>query len=280
MNHRTRSVRLSTGVRLEYAEHGDPRGVPLVLLHGYSDSLHSFAPLMRHLPPSLRVVAPSQRGHGDSDRPAAGYGPEVFASDAVALLDALGIDRAVVLGHSGGSYAAQYVAIGAPERTLGLVLVGAFRSMRDIEGVDGLREAVGGLGDPVDPGFVRDFQASTLTRPVPPGFFATIVSESRKLPAAVWRAYLEDSLAAEVPTERGPVVAPTLILWGDRDAYARRADQEALADVIPDAELVVYEGTGHVPHWEEPARAAADVAVFARRVAADAEPARRPVLAG
>ena len=114
---------------------------------------------------------------------------------------------------------------------------------------------------------MRDFQRSTLTRPVPAGFFEMVVSESRRLSAAVWRAYLEDSLAAEVPTERGPITAPTLILWGDRDVYARRADQHALADVIPDAELVVYEGNGHAPHWEEPARAGADVASFTRRVA-------------
>ena len=63
---------------------------------------------------------------------------------------------------------------------------------------------------------------------------------SRKLPAAVWSAFLGDMLAAEIPTERGPITAPTLILWGDRDTYARRADQDALVAAIPEVELVVY----------------------------------------
>jgi pimeloyl-ACP methyl ester carboxylesterase len=52
------------------------------------------------------------------------------------------------------------------------------------------------------------------------------------------------------------------LIWGDRDAYFDRAEQEKLLAGIPDAELKVYRGIGHAPHWEEPDRAARDITAF------------------
>lgn len=80
-------------------------------------------------------------------------------------------------------------------------------------------------------------------------------------------------VAAVPPTEAGLITAPTRIIWGDRDQYCPRGDQLKLAEAIPGAELLVYEGTGHAVHWEEPARVAADVAAFITRAP------RRPRLA-
>jgi non-heme chloroperoxidase len=261
------TITLPSGVRLPYVAQGDPDGVPVVLLHGYSDSHRSYSLLLPHLPPELRALALTQRGHGDADRPAAGYGPGDHARDLREVLDVLGIERAVILGHSGGSYAAQRFAVDHPERTLGLVLIGAFRSFGDKPDVVGLGDVVAALTDPVDPAFVREFQESTVSRPLPPGFLDGVVAESLKLPARVWSTWLADNLRADVPVESGPITAPTLILWGDQDLYCPRSDQELLADEIPGARLVVYEGTGHCPHWEEPERAAADLIAFVWQVA-------------
>src|SRR5688572_17327432 len=66
-------VELSTNVRLEYVEQGDPAGVPVICLHGSTDSWHSFEPVLPLLPASLHVFSLTQRGHGDSDRPESGY---------------------------------------------------------------------------------------------------------------------------------------------------------------------------------------------------------------
>jgi len=264
----TSSIQLDTGVALPYREHSDPAGTPMILLHGYSDSLHSFDLLAPHLPESLRAIAVTQRGHGDADRPDGGYTPEGHAADAAALMDALGIEAAVIVGHSGGGYTAQRFALDHPGRTLGLVLVGTFRGFDDNPGVQELRALVDALTDPVDPGFVRGFQESCVADAVPAGFMDAVVAESLKVPARVWRAYLRGILEADVPTESGTIAAPTLILWGDRDAFVPSADQDALAAAIPGAELVVYEGVGHCPHWERPERTAADLAAFARRASA------------
>jgi pimeloyl-ACP methyl ester carboxylesterase len=78
--------------------------------------------VFERIPPSIRVVAVSQRGHGDSDKPALGYGVEHFAADVVPVLDVLGIERAVLAGHSGSCMVARRVAIDHPDRIAGLVL--------------------------------------------------------------------------------------------------------------------------------------------------------------
>jgi non-heme chloroperoxidase len=231
MTSQLKTATLPGGLRLPYVEQGDPAGVPVVLLHGYSDSWRSYELLLERLPDFLHAYALTQRGHGDADRPATGYRPEDHADDLRAFLDAVGLDAAVVVGHSGGSYTAQRFAVDHPERTLALVLNGAYLAL-DSPDVDELLAAVDGLTDPVDPGFVRAFQESTLAEPVPAAFFERIVAESRKLPARVWRAYLREMTGAEVPSRAGTIAAPTLILWGGpgRLLPARRPGGARLGD--------------------------------------------------
>src|SRR5687768_9607856 len=90
---------LSAKLRLPYVERGDPAGVPVVFLHGYSDSWRSWELLLAELPDSIHAYAITQRGHGDADRPADGYRPQDLASDAAAFMDAAGIEAAVIVGH-------------------------------------------------------------------------------------------------------------------------------------------------------------------------------------
>ena len=101
MTRKVSTVTLGSGLTLSYAEQGDRSGPTLVLLPGPTDSWLSYQPALERIPPSIRTIAVSQRGHGDSDKPATGYRVEDFAADVVPLLDALRIERAVLAGHSG-----------------------------------------------------------------------------------------------------------------------------------------------------------------------------------
>jgi pimeloyl-ACP methyl ester carboxylesterase len=272
-----RSVRLASGVRLEYVEQGDPAGIPVVMLHGVTDSWHSFEPVLPHLPESLRAFAVTQRGHGDADRPAGGYRTRDFATDLAGFADALRLGPAVVVGHSMGGTNVTRFAIDYPGRVRGLVLVGSFASYRANPGLAGFwQSAIAPLADPIDPGFVREFQESTLGRPLAPAFMDAVVRESLKVPSRVWRAafagFFEDDFAAEL----GKIAAPTLVLWGDRDALAPRADQDALVAGIAGARLVAYEGTGHALHWEEPRRFAGDLTRFIDGLPGRGRAAARP----
>ena len=263
-----KSAELPNGLTLPYAERGNPSGVPLVLLHGITDSWHSFELVLPHLPDSMRAIALSQRGHGDADRPESGYRPEDFAADVAAFMDVLQIPAAVIVGHSMGASVAQRFAIDYPELTLALVLIGSRTTWSAHPDFVGLWDSVvSTMTDPVDPDFVREFQVSTLAQPVPPEFLETVVQESLKLPARVWKAVLlEGLLQADFSADLGQIRAPTLIFWGDQDAMTQNG-QEALTAAIAGSRMIVYDGAGHGLHWEEPARFAEDLAGFVREVA-------------
>ena len=151
---------------------------------------------------------------------------------------------------------------------MGLVLIGSPLILREKPGVLELRDStISKLTDPIDPGFVREFVESTFVQPVPQAFLETLVQESMKVPARVWRATLEGLLEDDSSEELNKIKAPTLIVWGDQDAVVPRSDQETFAAAIKDSRLIVYPGAGHALYCEEPARFASDVAAFIENLA-------------
>ena len=136
---------LESGWALSYAEQGDSSRPAVVLLPGPTDSWLSYEPVLARLPESVRAIAVSQRGHGDSDKPATGYRVEDFAADVLLFLDALGIERAVLAGHSGSCLVARRVAIDQPERVAGLVLEASPTTLHGHAGLEGVCD-ISGLG--------------------------------------------------------------------------------------------------------------------------------------
>jgi pimeloyl-ACP methyl ester carboxylesterase len=262
-----KSIVPRTGVRLQYIEHGERGGLPVVLLHGYSDSYVSFERVLPHLPESIHAIALTQRGHGDSGKPAIGYEMRDFSDDVAAFLDALCIEAAVIVGHSMGGLVAERFAVDYPERNLALCLAGTFLSPRANPSVAEMSEELARLTDPVEDRFVREFQTSTLARPVPTEFVETVIRESRKLPARVWRSVFNAIREVDNRTLLGSVDVPVLVIWGDRDLFSGRAEQEALVAEFSNVRFLVLEGAGHAPHWEDPVRFAADVAAFCEALA-------------
>lgn len=259
-------VTLRSGVRLSCAERGGASGTALVLLPGLGDSWRSYQPLMEQLPRSLRAIAVSQRGHGDSDRPEQGYGLADFATDVRDLLDELSIESALVVGHSLGASVALRFGCDHPERALGLALLGAFADCRDNPAVLELQAQLARLGDPVDTGFLRDFQLATLARPIRAELLEQLVQESRALPVHAWRAIVAGLLSAEGGVPLSRLRVPTLLLWGDRDAFVPRGDQERLLAALPAARLLTFPGGGHSLHWEDPDESARELAAFAAQL--------------
>jgi pimeloyl-ACP methyl ester carboxylesterase len=110
-------------IDLHVLEAGDPEAPPVLLLHGWPQ--HAWC--WRHVIPLLagehRLIAPDLRGFGWSDCPAGGYDPVTFAADAVALLDAMGVAQADVIGHDWGGSAAFALALTAPDRVRRMVIL-------------------------------------------------------------------------------------------------------------------------------------------------------------
>ena len=258
---------LTTDVTLHYAERGDRGGEAIILLHGYSDSWFSFSRVLPLLSPSYHAFALTQRGHGDSDKPECCYTPNDFAADVDAFMDTVGIDEATLVGASTGALFAQRVVLSYPRRASRLVLIAPQTPAHENEALSGFREEVRTLEDPVPPEFVREFQESTIYHPVPQEFLDTVVSESFKLPAHVWRDYLEQAVLSidhDYVVELREIRAPTLILWGEQDALFPREEQERLAAAIPGATLKVYPETGHAVHWERPEWVVRDLEEFTK----------------
>ena len=152
-----KEVRLPNGMRLAYVEAGDPEGEPVLLLHGFTDSSRSFSPMVPHLS-RYRLLIPDQRGHGASDAPECCYGAPQFAYDARLFLDALGVKRAAVVGHSLGSMVAISLAADQPDRVSKIVLIGS-TALVPVKRGDWLYDNVAAMTGRLDPStqFAKDW---------------------------------------------------------------------------------------------------------------------------
>ena len=265
---RAATVTLESGLNLSYAEQGTESGPAVLLLPGPTDSWRSYEPVLDRLPHSIRAIAVSQRGHGDSDKPDSGFGVEDFAGDVVELLNALEIDRAVLVGHSGSCLVARRVALDHPARIAGLVLEASPTNLCTDAALQFVSSVVAGLADPIDPDFARSFVANTSSDNVAPEVVDMLVADILKVPARVWHAMFSGLLDYDDTPELTRVGAPTLLIWGDDDPLVSREMQEVLADRIPHAELIIYPAVGHTPRWDDSQRFSGDLAAFVERLQA------------
>jgi pimeloyl-ACP methyl ester carboxylesterase len=211
-----------------------------VCLHGLADTLAIWDELATRLEPRGRVVRFDQRAHGDSTAPAGACSRDDLAADLLAVLDRLGIGRAVLIGHSLGGVVALSAALAAPARVAGLVLLAtasecdqrAARSYRDIVRA-GEVNALEGLA--------RSIHGPTSRNQVE-GWAPGITEVARSM-IALHTDPLTPRLAA--------IACPTIVLVGDRDPMGT-APSEALRRAIPGAALEVVSGKGHWLPTEAP----------------------------
>ena len=257
-----RTVRVQSNLTLSYVDQGEHSASTVVLLPGPLDSWRCFEPVLDQLPPTLRAIAVSQRGHGDSDKPEAGYTVQAFADDLPAFLDALGLDRAVIAGHSGAGLFARRFALDHPDRVAGLVLEATPLTLRgDARAESFVDSVVNDARDPVDIELVRRVIGDTAGA-LPMAFAEAMVRETLKVPAHVWRATFAGLLDYDDTAELERLSVPVLVVWGDADDLVTSDKLDALLNAIPHAQLVTYPGIGHSPHWEDPSRFAADLVRF------------------
>lgn len=252
-------LRLRTGITVPCLVQGDAGAKPVLLLHAWGESRGSFDRLIPLLT-GFRVYAPDLRGQGAADKPEDGYSLAEQAEDAAAILDALNVPRAFVVGSSSGGYVAQQLATMHPGRVAALVLVG---SPLSLQGRPAFADEVGGLTDPFDEGWVRESLTwFPMLHEVPAWFLEDRVRDGLRVPARAWKGILNGLCEAPPPTESRTIHAPTLILWGAKDNLLPRGDQETLAARIPGAVLKVYPDVAHLVLWECPEQVAEDAAAF------------------
>jgi 3-oxoadipate enol-lactonase len=246
------------GCRIHYAVAGQPGAPPLLILEGVADRVAAWRRNLPTLAAELHVAIVDQRGNGDSDEPPGPSTMATFVDDAVAVLDALGWDRAHIYGQSFGGMVALELALTHPRRVRTLVL--------------GCTTAGEGHTVPVEDEHVPKGEPwrAWYGRGYPdehPDEVAEDLLVARADPQHPEGARRQwEAMVAWDAYDRLPEIGvPTLVLHGTEDRMISPANAELLADRIPRAELVWIEGAGHVYNWEQPQRVDAVVLDFVRR---------------
>lgn len=256
---------LTTGVELEYAEQGDANGTPVIFLHGITDSWHSFESTLKYFPKKFHAFALSQRGHGDSERPAQGYTPKDFASDVAAFIRQKKLGPAVIVGHSMGGLNAQQFVLDYPQLTKAVVIVGSDPGFGDNAGVPEFFEEVKKMEGAISWEFMDAFQKSTIVNPIDSAYYHLLVAEGIKVPASVFKAAFAGLMQVDFTEALKKIRVPAAIFWGEKDSFCFIEGQEIMKRNISGAEFFLYENTGHALHWEQPERFANDLAKFIKR---------------
>jgi pimeloyl-ACP methyl ester carboxylesterase len=263
---RARSVR-ACDIETFYLDAGT--GPAAVLLHGLGATNASMLPTLAALAPSHRVLAPDLPGFGDSEKPVRVYDPAFYARWLVALLDALGIERAVLVGNSMGGRVAIETALLAPERVDRLVLFApsmAFRRFREATWLVRLLAAeLGALPMLVPRALVLRALSGMFAEPgmMREAWYEAAIDEFLRVFAtprgrmaffsAARQIYLEEAYGEEGFWDRLPALSrPALFLWGDRDQLVPCGFARHVTDALPSVCSIVLENCGHVPQFEHP----------------------------
>ena len=228
---------------------------PVLLMHdGWVASAALWWPLVERLQHSWRCLAFDHRGSGSSTFPPEAITAPALVDDVFRVLDAHHVDRAVLAGESLGALVCLQAALRDPSRVLGLVLVGGFP--RQLDG--GTRPDLVAAMRNDWPGYVQRFVAACL--PEPDTAHLHRYAANALLPAGQ-EAAVRMSAAHEGSTaDLVSVSVPTLVVHGSRDRIAPVAGAQELARGIPDAQLVVLDGAGHLPILSRPDDVAAAIA--------------------
>ena len=256
-------VLLPNNQHLAYIEMGDPKGRPVVLIHGYTDNARDWVPLIPYLSRKFRLIVVDIRGHGRSDKPECCYTRIDFAYDIKLMLDALHIARADVVGHSLGSMITQVLAEEWPQRVRKVVLVSSTAGLR--AGSAPRKPAfdyaaeIRKLKEPIDPDSPFMIAWWDSPKPVDPDFIRRQRRDAANIPLNVWLAVLDQGAnSADLQRNLPKLKAPTLLIWGRDDPIMEEEGRQTLREALPTATVNVFDGLGHNPFWEDP-QAVADV---------------------
>jgi pimeloyl-ACP methyl ester carboxylesterase len=258
----TRSVRVGD-VSLEIAEAG-AGGRPLLMVHGFTGAKEDFTDWFDQLAErGWHVVAPDLRGHGASDHPSRpqDYSLDLFEADVLALVDDLGWDRFVLLGHSMGGMISQAIAIHDPGRLDGLVLMDTVAEAPSFGG------AKGRFALKLASRFLSLKMVARLLRKPPPGSPDSVkrlyaerpdYGEWTRSKVLATSPVMAKAMMAELSTmadrvpELGSLDLPALVIVGEHDIPGFVEGSQRMADAIPGATLALLSGAGHNPQLETP----------------------------
>lgn len=240
-------------VHIEGPEHGSP----VLFLNSLGTDIRVWDALLPLLPEGLRVLRLDKPGHGLSDAPSGGLSIEDLADDALALMDAAGVQRATIVGLSIGGLIAQAIAARVPQRVQAIVLMD---TASKIGTADIWAERIAAL----ETGGLEGMADTVMTR-----WFSDAFRAERAAELAVWRNMLVRTTAAgygaccgairdaDYRAQAANIACPVLSIGGSEDGSTPPEVVRALAESIPGAAFEEIAGAGHLPGVEAPEAVAA-----------------------
>jgi 3-oxoadipate enol-lactonase len=242
-------ARSTDGIRVHYEVFGRPNAPAVLMIQGLGADKHGWDMQRFVLAARYRVIALDNRGAGRSDKPFGHYSLEQMADDAISVLDAVGVERAHVVGASMGGAISQIVALKHPDRVRSLTLactacrnhpwreelLASWATRASEQGMGAMtREAARWVIGPRS--FRRLLPAFGWLGPLAMGRPThAFVAQVRAILAT------DETMADQLST----ITVPALIMVGNQDILTPRGDSEELADRLPNAELVVISGAAH-----------------------------------
>ncbi|MEM9670302.1 MAG: alpha/beta hydrolase [Pseudomonadota bacterium] len=272
---------LSDDIKLHYRDEGPEDASTLVLVHGFSASVHTWEPWVERLKERYRIVSVDLPGHGLTRTPdLEKMHPGHFADVIEEVAEIVDLETFTLVGHSMGGATAWQFALKYPDRLDGLVLVAASGWGRGSDDEDGVPLIFRLLRNPVARLIIKDLDTTSLTRD---GLANSFVDQSFVTDEAVNR-YVSLSRA---PGHRSGIIAltsgqnerleatedrlavlgdvPTLILQGDSDNLVPASHAQLFHEAIGGSEVKVYTNVGHVPQEEVVGQSVADLTDFLNR---------------
>jgi len=246
-----------------------PRGV-IVLVHGLTSQMADFGPIAEQLvSDGYKVIGVDQRGHGASVVGADGYSAQRQGNDLADVLRQLNIRHAVLAGHSMGGMAAMALVVNNPnlttERLRGLVLISTSSDMSRARSQSGLKIGSQKFTD----AFVRMGKRAQVVAGLAafgdkPSLFMVdaAIATSASCPPETRRGATAGLLSHKVVDLLHEIALPTLVITGTKDRMVPPNQSDVLVDRIPNAQLVTYDGAGHMVIWERHTDISAELGEF------------------
>lgn len=241
-----------------YRTHGDPKGLPMLLLHGNFASSRWWEPFFAILPDDIYAIAPDLRGCGGSTKSADGYEIHEQAADIAALVNALGLDGFDLVGHSSGGAIAIEYALNQGQRLHSLILIctapveGVFTPLEGLRLMEQMRTDRDLLGRALA-ALMPGTPPSTMTAAEFEAFFERLVVDAQSMAPAAFSAVALALDRWNRFEEARRLTLPTLLLWGNQDTIVDRDAITRTLIAIPGAgNLEVLRGIGHSPMIEAP----------------------------
>ena len=242
-------VSATDGTRIHYEVTGKPGATPILMIQGLGASKNAWNLQRIAMATRFRIISFDNRGAGRSDKPTEPFTLEQMAEDAIAVLDAAGIETAHVVGASMGGVISQIVAVKHPHRVRSLTLV--CTACRNHPWRQELLQSWAKTAE--EKGMIEVGKEAAQWVMSPRSF-------RRLVPAFTWMGPLaalrpRHSFVSQIDAilntredlvdQLSTITAPTMVIVGNQDILTPRGDSEEIAERIPNAELVVISGAAH-----------------------------------